>query len=95
MVDGREIALGGDLQAMAVLNDARLGGFELEVAGRLLSTTRLQLNPSHTWPLRVLRDGRRLLVTYWCDTCSIRSYTPGTCVCCQGETDLALRESLE
>jgi hypothetical protein len=30
------------------------------------------------------------LVSYWCDICTIRSYTPGPCVCCQKDTTLDL-----
>jgi hypothetical protein len=32
------------------------------------------------------------MITYWCDVCSIRAYTPGPCVCCQQETTLDLRD---
>jgi predicted RNA-binding protein with PUA domain len=37
------------------------------------------------------RDGRLKMVTYWCDICSIRTYIPGPCMCCQKYTDLDLR----
>jgi hypothetical protein len=43
----------------------------------------------------VHQGGKRLFVTYWCDVCSIRTYTPGLCLCCRKETDLDLRESLD
>ena len=32
------------------------------------------------------------MVTYWCEVCAIRSYTPGLCVCCRDETTLDLRD---
>jgi hypothetical protein len=32
------------------------------------------------------------VITYWCDVCSIRTYTPGKCWCCQQETTLDLRD---
>jgi len=40
----------------------------------------------------VRQDGKLKLVTYWCDICAIRAYTPGPCVCCQRETTLDLRD---
>jgi hypothetical protein len=34
----------------------------------------------------VYRDGKPKLVTYWCATCGIRTWQPGSCSCCQEET---------
>ena len=38
------------------------------------------------------KDGHVKVITYWCDVCSIRTYTPGPCWCCQKETLLDLRD---
>jgi hypothetical protein len=32
------------------------------------------------------------MVTYWCEVCAIRTYTPGECMCCQENTELDLRD---
>ena len=50
------------------------------------------MDPFHTRPLYVIKDGKHLMVTFWCDTCSIRTYEPGPCWCCQRETELDLRD---
>jgi hypothetical protein len=50
------------------------------------------VDPIHLKAMFVYRGGRRLVVTYWCAICSIRTFTPGTCVCCQEETDLDPRD---
>ncbi len=91
--DKEAIELAGDDEVMSVLRDRRLDGAEIEVRGRI-EAGRLRVDPSHTSPLRVLQSGRRLVVTYWCDTCAIRTYAPGICVCCREDTELDLRESI-
>ena len=40
----------------------------------------------------VHRDGKKYTISYWCPVCSIRTYTPGKCMCCQEETHLDLEE---
>jgi hypothetical protein len=50
------------------------------------------VDPIHKKAMFVVRGGKRLFVTYWCDICSIRTYTPGKCWCCQEETELDIRE---
>ena len=90
----RRVALSGDADTMGVLQDKRLAGATLELQGQFDSQGRFTVGPIHTRAVRVLRDGKKLLVTYWCDVCSIRTYKPGICWCCQEETALDLRESL-
>ena len=53
---------------------------------------RFTINPIHKRALFTYKDGRRLMVTYWCDVCAIRTYTPGICWCCREETALDLIE---
>jgi hypothetical protein len=92
--EGRpSLELAGDEESMAVLSDRRLKGETIEVRGRV-DGGRFRLDPSHTSPLRVIRSGKRLFVTYWCDTCAIRTYAPGICVCCREDTELDLREAI-
>ncbi len=76
-----------------VLNDKRLDGADFEVMGHYTAPDRFLVDPVHTRPVFVYKGGKRLYVTYWCEVCSLRFYTPGKCWCCQKETDLDLRET--
>jgi hypothetical protein len=87
------IALHGDDPTMGVLRDKRLDGVDLEAIGHFESPDRFEVDGIHTRALFVHKDGKRLMITYWCDVCYIRTYTPGVCWCCQKYTDLDLRES--
>jgi len=90
---GRPVQVDGDEQTMAVLNDARPAGMEFEVAGRHTASGRFVILPFTTrGAVLVHKDGRRFTVTYWCEVCAIRTYTPGKCMCCQEETELSLQE---
>jgi hypothetical protein len=75
-----------------VLKDARLAGSDFEVAGHSTGINQFAIDPIHTHSLFVYKDGKRRAVTYWCDICYIRTYTPGKCWCCQEETRLDLRD---
>jgi len=91
MVDHKLIVLEGDGPTVHVLHDKRLAGVDLEAKGHFTSADHFQIDPFHTHALHVVKDGKRLLITYWCDVCSIRQYEPGPCWCCQRETALALK----
>jgi hypothetical protein len=84
------VTLDGDEPTRKVLGDQRLNGFEVEAKGRFTARDRFLIDPIHTHGMLVRQDGKLKMVTYWCDTCSIRSFTPGPCVCCQKETTLDL-----
>lgn len=89
------IQLQGDPPTLAVLNDKRLAGANLEAVGHFNSPDQFEVDPIHTKALFVHKDGKKLYVTYWCDVCYIRTYAPGICVCCQKYTDLDLRDSAQ
>jgi hypothetical protein len=89
----KRVLLEGDEPTMAVLRDARLKGRELEAVGHFENPDRFRVDGMHTRALFVHQGGKRLYVTYWCDVCYIRTYSPGQCWCCHKETDLDLRES--
>lgn len=89
------VDLEGDQATQGVLNDQRLWGTDFEAVGHFNAPDRFEIDPIHTRSMFVHKDGKRLMITYWCDVCYIRTYTPGTCVCCQKYTDLDLRESDE
>lgn len=86
------VTLNGDDTIDKVLADARLNGFEVEARGHFTAANKFQIDASHTIPFLVRKDGHLKMVTYWCDVCSIRDYTPGPCRCCQRETALDLRD---
>jgi len=86
------IQLNGDEATLKVLGDKRLNGFEAQVKGRYTAAGRFTIDPIHTKALLVNDHGKYKLITYWCEICSIRSYTSGPCVCCQRYTDLDLRD---
>ena len=90
--DGRTVTLTGDEDTQKVLHDPRLSGVELEAIGHLTSPDQFAVEPIYEKNMFVLKDGKRLRITYWCDICSIRTYAPGVCVCCQKWTDLDLRD---
>ena len=90
--DRKFVVLEGDQPTMGVLNDKRLNGADLEVIGRFTAPDLLVVDPIHTRALFVHKDSKKLLITYWCDVCSIRYYTPGACWCCQQDTQLDLRD---
>lgn len=89
---GVAIALAGDDETMLVLGDSRLDGLDFEVAGRRSAPGVFQVEPIHIPALFLYRDGKRLRVSYWCDVCYIRTWTPGLCWCCRKETLLDPRE---
>ena len=92
---GRKIPLNGDEQTSGVLRDARLKNADFEIAGGYNSSGEFEIEPIHKRGMYVWKDGKRLFVTYWCAVCSIRTYTPGICWCCQDETALDLLEKLD
>ena len=90
--DGKLVILSGDEAALKVLNDKRLNGTELEANGHFTAADHFQVDPNHARSVLAHKDGKLKMVTYWCDVCSIRSYEPGLCWCCQAETVLELRD---
>jgi len=87
-VGGRIYALDSDKPVGLVLDDERLIDSELEVQGEPAGDGKFKIDEIHTSPLYVYVKGERLGVSYWCDICYIRTYTPGKCVCCQEYTRL-------
>jgi hypothetical protein len=86
----KRVQLDGDDQTKKVLSDPRVNGFEAQAKGRFATPDRFVIDPQHTHPMLVKKDGHLKLVSYWCDICTIRSYAPGPCACCQKDTTLDL-----
>ncbi len=93
--DGRQLHLTGDASTQGVIKDARVIGNELELIGTFKAPGEFEIGPIYTKSMYLLKDGKRLFITYWCEVCSIRTYTPGKCWCCQENTELDLREHLD
>lgn len=88
------VKLSGDEPTMGVLADDRLINADFEALGQRVDAGQFKIAPIHTRSLFVHQQGKRLMVTYWCDVCYIRTYTPGKCWCCQKDTELDPRESV-
>jgi hypothetical protein len=93
MPDHRTVYLEGDDDTTAVLHDKRLAGMDLEAIGSFKAPDVFVVDPIYKRALFVHKDGKRLMITYFCKVCNIRTYRPGKCRCCQQETDLDLIES--
>ena len=89
--NGELVTLSGDEDTNGVLKDKRLANADFEVHGERRGAAFI-IDPIHTRAMYVHKDGKRLLVTYWCDVCAIRTYTPGICWCCREDTALDLRD---
>ena len=90
--DHKVIELAGDDTTTKVLADTRVNGFDVQVKGHFTAPAKFQIDPSFQHSLLVHSEGKLKLITYWCDVCSIRDYTPGPCRCCQKELTLELRD---
>ena len=88
--DGRTIVLSGDDPTMAVLRDSRLAGMDLEAHGHTTAPGQFAIDKIHTRSLFAYEGNKKQMVTYWCDVCYIRTFSPGKCWCCQDETKLDL-----
>jgi hypothetical protein len=86
-VDHKLVPIDADPQTLDVLNDLRL-----ELHGEYKKPETFTVGSFYTTQsVFVLKDGKKFTISYWCPICSIRSYTPGKCVCCQRETHLDLQ----
>lgn len=90
---GRLIALDGDQETAGVLNDQRLAGADLEITGHFTAPDQFLIDPFTSKDSVYLhKNGKKYTISYWCPVCSIRTYTPGRCSCCQDDTHLDLQE---
>jgi hypothetical protein len=90
---GKLVALEGEPESLEVLRDARLNGADLEVIGHSAAPGKFTVGPFfESKSMFVHKDGKKYTISYWCEVCSIRTYTPGLCMCCRDETELSLQE---
>jgi hypothetical protein len=88
----RRITLTADNDGEKVLRDRHLAKLDVAVHGHFTGKTKFELDPFFDKPIHAMKDGKELLVTYWCGNCGIRYYLPGKCICCGGDTNLDLHE---
>lgn len=84
--DGSFVRLHGDEQTDKVLHDERLRGWDFEVYGHRRADGGFDILPIHLAALFTYQNRRQLRVTYYCDVCAIRTYSPGICLCCREDT---------
>ena len=89
----KRIPLDGDGPTLGVLNDKRLAGADMEATGHFAGLGLFVVDPIHTKALHVYHEGKRHTISYWCATCSIRTYSPGPCWCCQEDTALDFQDA--
>lgn len=90
--DGIGLRLLADPESLAVLNDERVRAEVFEAVGRFEGTGGFRVDPIYKKAMFVIRGGEALVITYWCEVCAIRTYSPGKCQCCQEETDFDPRD---
>jgi hypothetical protein len=89
----KPIPVDGEPETLAVLNDARLAGADMELLGHFTAPEQFSVGPFYTSKSMIVhKDGKRYTISYWCPVCSIRTHTPGQCMCCHQETQLDLEE---
>jgi hypothetical protein len=74
-------------QSEALYVDESFTKHPLILTGRVFPGTGILEVSAWQWE----RDGRTYDLYYWCEVCSIRGVTPGSCACCQGEVELRER----
>ncbi len=84
--DGSFVELHGDEQTRKVLHDERLRGWDFEVYGHRRADGGFDILPIHLAALFTYQNAKQLRVTYYCDVCAIRTYSPGICLCCREDT---------
>ena len=89
---GREWRLEADAASQAVLSGPRVHAELFEAAGVETPPDVFRIDPIHKKAMFVVRGGKPLVITYWCEVCAIRTYSPGKCQCCQEETALDPRD---
>ena len=86
------VELDGDAPTRKVLHDPRISGMQAQATGHFTAPGKFLVDPQYKRALLIKQGGHLKMITYWCEVCGIRAYTPGPCVCCQADTELDLRD---
>jgi len=65
-----------------VFTDSRVRQRQLQLTARLHSGDHLEIIK-----VQSIKDGKLYDIFYFCDVCTITSYTPGLCPCCRNEME--------
>src|SRR5262249_32858970 len=74
--DHKVIELDGDTPTRKVLHDERINGMEAHATGHFTASGKFLVDPQFKRALLVRKDGHLKMITYWCEVCGIRAYTP-------------------
>src|SRR5258708_5599103 len=66
--DHKLVPLDGDASTKGVLNDSRLAGADMEVAGHFANPNQFLVDPFYTKAVHVYKDGKRRSVSHRCAT---------------------------
>jgi len=67
---------------ITVFTDIRVRQRELQLTARLHNGDQLEIIK-----VQSIKDGKLYDIYYFCDVCTITSYTPGLCPCCRNEME--------
>jgi hypothetical protein len=67
---------------ISVFTDIRVRQRELQLTARLHNGDQLEIIK-----VQSVKDGKLYDIYYFCDVCTITSYTPGLCPCCRNELE--------
>lgn len=65
-----------------VFTDSRVRQRQLQLTAKLHSADQLEIIK-----VQSIKDGKLYDIYYFCDVCTITSYTPGLCPCCRNEME--------
>ncbi len=82
--EGKLVPLKRTKNSEALFTDARLRAKELVLKGVVRDAD----GGFEAIIFQSVKDGVRHSLFYWCDICTIRSITPGECVCCREPVEL-------
>ena len=86
-VDGDVLPIVEDLRGRSFRTDERLRAIDVELLVRRYDAVPMvQILRIHE-----IKDGKKYIVDYWCDICSIVMFETGPCACCQDDNRLRMQ----
>ncbi len=86
-VDGDLFPIVEDLRGRSFRTDERLRAIDVELLVRRYDAAPMvQILKIHE-----IKDGKKYMIDYWCDVCSIVMFETGPCDCCQDDNQLRMQ----
>ena len=86
-VDGDLVPIVEDLRGRSFRTDERLRAIDVELLVlRYDAVSMVKILTIHK-----IKDGKKYLIDYWCDVCSIVMFETGPCDCCQDDNRLRMQ----